>query len=275
MSGSKREKKIASPSSAFLFAHAGCIFLRPAPRDDFFDIARFCYWAYSIIIYHLYKYTLFSLTMPPFIWPILVGAASIGLIQLIAPRQVDNIVMGLVRDLGRYKAKKRRMANTKGLMLQTLLQKDDPLQDLLLLDGSDTTENTQDLPTFTLDELEEFGDGQDGRPILLALYGRVYDVSLGHKFYGPSGAYGHFAGHDVTYSLSAGCKSVECLDQPVDTLTEKQQKEGKRWLSFFHLHDKYPLVGKLEDDHWLNLLEELVLTDEQGEAKNPILHPEM
>ncbi|GAX28175.1 hypothetical protein FisN_35Lh029 [Fistulifera solaris] len=213
--------------------------------------------------------------MPPVIWPILIGAASIGVIQLMAPRQVDNIVMGLVRDLGRYKAKKRRMANTKGLMLQILLQKDDPLQDLRLLDGSETPENTQDLPTFTMDELVEFGDGQEGRPILLALYGRVYDVSLGHKFYGPSGAYEHFAGHDVTYSLSTGCKTVECLDQPIDTLTEKQQKEGKRWLSFFHLHDKYSLVGKLEDDHWHNLLEELVLTDEQGEAENPILHPEM
>lgn len=211
--------------------------------------------------------------MPPFIWPVVIGAVSIGVIHhVMDPHRVDNIVMGLVRDLGRYKAKKRRMANAKGLMLQTLLQKDDPLQDLLLLDHQ---KNNQDLPTFTLDELEEFGDGQDGRPILLALYGRVYDVSLGHKFYGPLGAYGHFAGHDVTYSLSTGCKTVDCLDQPIDELTEKQRQEGKRWLSFFHLHDKYPLVGKLEEDHWHNLLDELVLSDVQGEAKNPILHPEM
>ena len=212
--------------------------------------------------------------MPPFIWPIAIGAVSIGVIHFVAPRQVDNLVMGLVRDLGRYKAKKRRMANTKGLMLQTLLQKDDPLQDLLLLD--DDNGNNRDLPKFTLDELEEFGDGQDGRPILLALYGRVYDVSLGHKFYGPSGAYGHFAGHDVTFSLSTGCKTVDCLDQPIDELTEKQQREGKRWLSFFHLHDKYPLVGKLEEDHWRSLLDELVLSNSgHEEAKNPILHPEM
>lgn len=212
--------------------------------------------------------------MPLFVWPVVIGAVSIAVIHLVAQRQVDNMVMGLVRDLGRFKAKKRRMANTKGvaLMMQTIFKKDDPLQDLLLLENENN--HYSDLPTFTLDELEEFGDGRDGRPILLALYGRVYDVSSGHKFYGPTGTYGHFAGHDVTYSLSTGCKTVDCLDQPIDELTDRQRQEGKRWLSFFHLHDKYPLVGKLEEDHWQNLLEELVLSDVQGEAKNPILHPD-
>ena len=38
------------------------------------------------------------------------------------------------------------------------------------------------------------------------------------------------------------------MESKVDELSEKQLNEGKRWLSFFQLHDKYPLVGKLDNN---------------------------
>jgi len=175
-------------------------------------------------------------------------------------QRIDALVMGLVRDVGRYKSKKRRYNrfNDKGLV--AFLRDNDPLEDLiqeqdaLLQEGGTTTydKSLHDLPTYTADELLEFGDGVDGRPILIGVMGRVYDVSTGSRFYGPEGSYGHFAGRDVTYSLCTGCKSYECVVDPPegwdDALSEKQIKEGQRWLSFFHLHDKYPLVGKLQDD---------------------------
>lgn len=42
----------------------------------------------------------------------------------------DNFVMGIVRDIGRYKAKKRRHRTTKGL-IAFLKDNDDPLEDLI------------------------------------------------------------------------------------------------------------------------------------------------
>jgi hypothetical protein len=84
-----------------------------------------------------------------------------------------------------------------------------------------------------------------------------------------------FAGHDVTYSLSTGCRTEECVEMSANDLTEKELDEGKRWLSFFHLHDKYPLVGKLEGDH-LEIIDKLVdesIKNEHGEKiKPPILN---
>jgi hypothetical protein len=57
-------------------------------------------------------------------------------------------------------------------------------------------------------------------------------------------------------------------------LTEKQIVEGKRWLSFFHLHDKYPLVGRLETDYLEMILgtanvEDHVTGTESGELVRP------
>ncbi|KAJ2767641.1 Dihydrodipicolinate synthase [Coemansia nantahalensis] len=51
--------------------------------------------------------------------------------------------------------------------------------------------------------------GADGAPILIALDGKVYDVSAGRGFYGPGGAYSVFAGRDAVCPrpASAGSRS--------------------------------------------------------------------
>ena len=186
----------------------------------------------------------------------LAGAGTIHATIRFNKESFDRFVMGIVRDVGRHKARKRRHQNSKGLVT-TLLHRDDPLEDLLLsTTGED--EDESDLPTYTAAELAEFGDGQEGRPILISIFGRVYDVSAGRKFYGPEAAYGNFAGHDVTYSLSTGCRTDDCLGLTADDLEDKLLNEGKRWLSFFHLHDKYPLVGKLESDFLEILMKDLI-----------------
>merc|ERR1712176_1292266 len=151
---------------------------------------------------------------------------------------------GIVRDVGRYEAKRRRMgSNSKGItLMSTLLHKDDPMEDLELLSADDEDESD--------------------RPILIGIFGRVYDVSEGDKFYGEGGPYEAFAGNDVTYSLSTGCRTEECIKKDSDALEDRMLDEGKRWLSFFHLHDKYPLVGKLEGDYLETLMEDLLVQDE-------------
>ena len=51
---------------------------------------------------------------------------------------------------------------------------------------------------FTLKQLRPYdGTGDDGR-VLVAVNGRVYDVTKGTRFYGPGGPYSGFAGRDAS-----------------------------------------------------------------------------
>jgi predicted heme/steroid binding protein len=209
--------------------------------------------------------------------PLVAALLSIGSVKVLVKKnqdKVDRFIMSIVRDIGRHKAKQRRHQNSKGIMVY-LLKQDDPLEDLQsLLDVEQ--EDESNLPTYTHEELLEMGDGLDDRPILISIFGRVYDVSASSKFYGEGGPYHSFAGHDITYSLSTGCRSDECVaTSGDDNLTEKEQLEGKRWLSFFHLHDKYPLVGKLESDYLELLMKDLIDEDmmsSEDELKPPIFN---
>jgi predicted heme/steroid binding protein len=116
---------------------------------------------------------------------------------------------------------------------------------------------------------EDYVDNDDSGTLLLAMFGRVYDVSAGRKFYGKNGKYNNFAGRDVTRALSTGCLAASCLgpkesrrtdstntsDSEIDgqnssfdfELTPKAVAEGKKWLAFFETHDSYHLVGFLQD----------------------------
>ncbi|CAJ1930757.1 unnamed protein product [Cylindrotheca closterium] len=224
------------------------------------------------------------------LWHVAAPLVSLAVFVAQKKNQINNFLMGFFRDIGRIKAKNRRLQKASAMIASTptneasnwdiLLKRDDPLEGIDLDANDDLLTNgesdpdapaTSSLTTFTLAELSEYGNGQNGNPILLSLFGRVYDVSEGTKFYGEGGKYHIFAGHDITYALSTGCKTLECVDvrrsaqeaeqeeeskHVLEDLTEKQLKEGKRWLSFFHLHDKYNLVGRLEEDRdsWLDAL---------------------
>ena len=196
--------------------------------------------------------------------------------------KINVFLMGFFRDLGRIKANKRKQASNavtvmNGETITTwdiLFGRDDPLAGVDFLEeecnGNDCTEGQSEAsyPTFTAKELEEFGSGLDGTPIYLSVFGRVYDVSKGSKFYGEGASYSMFAGKDVTRALCLGCKQPECLVRSTDGLTEDQINEGKRWLSFFHLHDKYNFVGKMESldsEAWLDaLIEEAISQKNDG-----------
>lgn len=113
--------------------------------------------------------------------------------------------------------------------------------------------NFLDLPLYSREELYEYGNGIGSNPILLSLFGRVYDVSSGKKFYGPGGKYHSFAGRDVTRALSSGCLAIRCLGSDTSdgkesiTLTQSEETEGKKWLDFFETHDSYAHVGMLNN----------------------------
>jgi predicted heme/steroid binding protein len=204
---------------------------------------------------------------------ILAPLASILLAGFIQRKALNLYLMGFFRDLGRIKAQKRRMQENPNAMVAVtstwdiLLKRDDPLAGV----DFSSEEEGSDAVTFTLTELEEFGNGLDGNPIYLSVFGRVYDVTEGEKYYGEGASYGMFAGKDVTRALCLGCKEDKCLVRSTEGLTQKELDEGKRWLSFFQLHDKYHYVGKLEgldSEAWLDsLVEDTLIEAKKMKAK--------
>jgi len=120
-------------------------------------------------------------------------------------------------------------------------------------------------------------DGTDPlKPILLAINGTIYDVSLGRRHYGPGGSYHFFAGADASRAFVTSCfqedrnpdlRGVEDMFIPLDNpevdslytkgqlkaLREQERRKAreqvhaglKHWVDFF-ASGKYPEVGKVQ-----------------------------
>ena len=83
-------------------------------------------------------------------------------------------------------------------------------------------------------------NGENGKPVYLAVRGKVYDVSSGRNFYGPGGPYENFAGRDATRGLA--CQSFDedmltkDLDGPLDDckdLDKDQIENLNGWIERF------------------------------------------
>lgn len=55
---------------------------------------------------------------------------------------------------------------------------------------------------FTVSELKKYDGSDPTSPVLMAVKGKVYDVTSGAKFYGPGGPYAAFAGKDASIALA-------------------------------------------------------------------------
>ncbi|KAF7712342.1 Cytochrome b5 domain-containing protein [Penicillium ucsense] len=102
---------------------------------------------------------------------------------------------------------------------------------------------------YTPKTLREF-NGEDGKPVFLAVRGRVFDVSPGRNFYGPGGPYENFAGRDASRGLAHQSFDEDMLTKdlsgPLDDLKdldEDQLENLQSWEEKFL--EKYLVVGKL------------------------------
>ncbi|KAK2022536.1 membrane-associated progesterone receptor component 1 [Colletotrichum zoysiae] len=92
--------------------------------------------------------------------------------------------------------------------------------------------------------------GEDGRPVYVAVRGRVFDVTAGRSFYGPGGPYSNFAGRDATRGLAMGSFDEDMLtadlDGPLDALEgigPEEEEALRGWEETFD--SKYLVVGRL------------------------------
>ncbi|KAI8321315.1 cytochrome b5 [Martensiomyces pterosporus] len=103
--------------------------------------------------------------------------------------------------------------------------------------------------TFTLKTLKEYSGQDESKPILLALNGKVYDVTTGRGFYGPGGSYSVFAGRDCTRGLAIGSLKPEDLPTEDDVFVTQETLDESLWQSMLswenRLKAKYPVVGTL------------------------------
>lgn len=97
---------------------------------------------------------------------------------------------------------------------------------------------------FNLKQLRDYdGTDAEGR-VLVAVNGKVYDVTKGKRFYGPGGPYSGFAGRDASRGLATF--SVEPVSDEYDDLSDLKPSEMdqiKEWQLQFE--EKYTYVGKL------------------------------
>jgi membrane-associated progesterone receptor component len=82
-------------------------------------------------------------------------------------------------------------------------------------------------------------------PLLMALCGKVYDVSSAPEHYGRGGPYNSFVGRDASRALAI--MKIHCEDTHIDDLTSEQQKTLLQWDK--KISAKYPCIGMFQSPH--------------------------
>ncbi len=99
---------------------------------------------------------------------------------------------------------------------------------------------------YTLAELRTFDGSDPERPILMAVRGKVFDVTRGREFYGPGGPYGIFAGRDCTRALAKySFDERDCVGD-VSGLDADELDKLEDWIANFEA--KYIVLGNLIEE---------------------------
>lgn len=97
---------------------------------------------------------------------------------------------------------------------------------------------------FRLEEVQKCDKNQE--TILVSILGICYDVSSGKEFFGPSGPYRVYAGHDISYALAMMSLRSSDLDKFNYRLEDPEDKQTLAdWIAYFDV--KYTRAGKVVD----------------------------
>jgi membrane-associated progesterone receptor component len=105
----------------------------------------------------------------------------------------------------------------------------------------DAIQDENGWPMVTRDDLSYFDGSDESLPLLIAISGRVFDVSSEGRFYGPDGPYNCFAGKAATRALVLATLVGEDINDDIDDFTEAQMEELEFRTNFYA--DKYPQVA--------------------------------
>lgn len=107
----------------------------------------------------------------------------------------------------------------------------------------------QKVKMFTADELAEF-DGIKNKKVYLAVIGEIFDVSKGHKYYGPDQSqYSGFAAKDGSRAFAVGGFTEKELIPDITDLEPSQVISIYEWMTFYR--KDYIPKGKLIVNHQL------------------------
>ena len=76
--------------------------------------------------------------------------------------------------------------------------------------GFSSADDDKKLLYLTREELSQY-TGENGKPVYLAIKGKIFDVSSAEGYYGKGGSYSGFAGRDATRAFLDLCFTEECL----------------------------------------------------------------
>mmetsp|Transcript_6013 Transcript_6013/g.9552 ORF Transcript_6013/g.9552 Transcript_6013/m.9552 type:complete len:162 (+) Transcript_6013:45-530(+) len=98
---------------------------------------------------------------------------------------------------------------------------------------------------YTKEELGKYNGTVMGKPLLLAIKGKVFNVTERADMYGPGAAYGALAGKNANRMLGKMALEPDELDPSTEDFGQSEWESLNQWLSFFE--GKYEVVGSYVD----------------------------
>ncbi|KAJ4956037.1 hypothetical protein NE237_012820 [Protea cynaroides] len=100
------------------------------------------------------------------------------------------------------------------------------------------------LGEITEEELKVYDGSDPEKPLLMAIKGRIYDVSQSRMLYGPGGPYALFAGKDATRALAKMSFEEKDLTRDLAGLSSFELHSLQDWQ--YKFRGKYVMVGTVK-----------------------------
>ncbi|KAJ6869584.1 membrane steroid-binding protein 2-like [Populus alba x Populus x berolinensis] len=106
-----------------------------------------------------------------------------------------------------------------------------------------TIQEPVQLGDVTEEELRAYDGSDPNKPLLMAIKGKIYDVSRSRMFYGPGGPYALFAGREASRALALMSFDPRDLNGNLEGLSEPELEVLQDWE--YKFMEKYVKVGQL------------------------------